>query len=663
MAKKTIALFCILCVCIGLFFAFEQRGAEFVESVSVSAEKGLPQAESGEEPTSAIKESKESLVPIESGFVKLELPSVPLVTRAVAITETINEITERMKVLAVAQPRDDVTVDAAGFNIFGTSHPEKDLYVNGRPVTNRVREGFFNVFVSLSLGENVFVFSQEGQTDVTIRITREAAAVELPYEVMESVRITSAFPAQAEYVSAGDTIIFEAVAPIGATVMAEFDGEILTLTPRHRSANSNSGQIYATTFSASYTIGAKYDAIGIVDLGRPLYSMEYNGQSMSISGSIIRLISDNTPFYATVIQDSAWVFPGASLVGGPEWSVVRGQRALVRGVSGDGDWVRLDTGMWIQSVNVSLTVEPQILPNTLSNGRYVSGGFRDSIKWDALHNPAARVAFDGNVLKIYFAMQEDVPEIDLSSVDEQDTFFSRKTSGIHNGVPYYAFTIRGGVNVEGFYTSFENGEFALNIRRRRTLAEGDYPLRGFTFVIDAGHGGRDPGALGPMGAYISEKDINLINSIKLAKQLEELGAAVVLTRSTDVFITLQERTDISRRIKPDMFISMHADSTVETRDATHIHGASFWYRNPNSRPLAEHFTNELHYINPRTTRTQAPNHANFFVCRPTWTPSVIVEASFMNNIHDFAWMINEDNQQILVDGIINAVLSYYYNVR
>ena len=657
MVKKTIAMICILCVFGGLFFAFEQRSA-----ATASLEQELLQVESEPE-QDLVLDKGQSYMPLEPNLVLLELPPVPLVTRVAEITETMNEITERMKVLSIAQPREDVTVDAEGFNIFGTSHPEESLYVNGRPVANRVREGFFNVFVSLEYGENVFVFSQEGQNDVIITITRETATTEPPYEVLDRAHITSVFPAQIEYVSVGDTITFSAVAPIGATVTVEFGAETLALVPQHRSASSSSEQIYATTFRATYTVAEKPDAIGVIDLGRPVYSMDFDGQRMNANGAQIRLISDNTPFYATVIQDSAWVFPGASLVGGPEWSLTRGQRALVRGISGDGDWIRLDTGMWIQNVNVSLAVESQLTANALSNGRYVSGEFRDSIKWDAMHNPAARVDFDGNVLKIYFAVQEDVPEIDLSGIDVQDTFFSQKTSGIHNGIPYYAFTVRSGINVEGYYTSFEGGEFALNVRLRRSLAGGDYPLYGFSLVIDAGHGGRDPGALGPMGAYMSEKDINLILSIKLARELEELGAAIVLTRSTDVFLTLQERTDISRRVKPDMFISMHADSTVETRDATHVHGVSFWYRNPNARPIAQHFTNELHYINPRTTRTQSPNNANFFVCRPTWTPSVIVEASFMNNIHDFAWMINAENQQLLVEGLVSSILSYYYNVR
>lgn len=581
-----------------------------------------------------------------------------LVTEVTAATEVTKA--EHMQMLSIAQPMNDVSVPAPGFNIFGTSDPEKGLYINGLPVNNRTEEGFFSIFVDIALGNNTFVLSQDAQEDVIRIINRLPDTLEPAHEVMERAILTSVFPAQAEYVSSGDTIVFEAIAPIGASLTVDFNGETLILSPEHKTHNFHTGQIYATTFSASHKVTGRTGEDTIIDLGQPLYLMEFGGQTMSSSGADIRLINENAPFYATVTAKTAWTFPGASTDGGSDWSLTRGQRALVRAISGGGEWVRLDSGMWIQRENVYLRFESKLINNVLSNGRYVRGTVTDSIKWDAIHYPAVRATFDSDVLKIYFSMQKEAPAIDLS--DFGDMFFNEMISGIYNGMPYYAFTVREGVNVEGFYTSFSNGEFMLNIRRRRELAEGNLPLSGFTFVIDAGHGDHDYGALGPKGRVMAEKCINLANAKNLALRLEELGATVVQVRETDVFLTLQERTEISRKLKPDMFISMHADSTAETTDATNIHGASFWYRNPNSRPLAEHFAYELHGINPMTTRGAHANQANFYVCRPTWTPSIIVEASFMNNIHDFAWMINYENQQILAGGIVRAILSYYDNL-
>ncbi len=78
-------------------------------------------------------------------------------------------------------------------------------------------------------------------------------------------------------------------------------------------------------------------------------------------------------------------------------------------------------------------------------------------------------------------------------------------------------------------------------------------------VLDPGHGGRDPGAIGYSGVY--EKNITLAMGKELKKILEE-GYKVYLTRSTDIFIPLRERVRIARRHKADLFLSIHADSAV-----------------------------------------------------------------------------------------------------
>jgi N-acetylmuramoyl-L-alanine amidase len=78
-------------------------------------------------------------------------------------------------------------------------------------------------------------------------------------------------------------------------------------------------------------------------------------------------------------------------------------------------------------------------------------------------------------------------------------------------------------------------------------------------VIDAGHGGDDPGTIGHRNTY--EKDITLEYSIELKKQLEETGRyRVYMTRDRDVFIKLTDRVEKARKVQGDMFISIHANS-------------------------------------------------------------------------------------------------------
>ena len=79
-------------------------------------------------------------------------------------------------------------------------------------------------------------------------------------------------------------------------------------------------------------------------------------------------------------------------------------------------------------------------------------------------------------------------------------------------------------------------------------------------VVDAGHGGKDPGAIGPRGT--KEKDVTLALARELAKRLKkEFGCQVVLTRDKDVYLALEERTALANRIGADLFISIHANAS------------------------------------------------------------------------------------------------------
>ncbi len=80
-------------------------------------------------------------------------------------------------------------------------------------------------------------------------------------------------------------------------------------------------------------------------------------------------------------------------------------------------------------------------------------------------------------------------------------------------------------------------------------------------VLDAGHGGADPGAIGPTG--VREKDVNLAITRKLARLLEAKGVEVILTREDDHYITLEERSNIANRDQPDFFVSIHCNAFTD----------------------------------------------------------------------------------------------------
>ncbi|WP_416897013.1 MAG: N-acetylmuramoyl-L-alanine amidase [Minwuia sp.] len=97
------------------------------------------------------------------------------------------------------------------------------------------------------------------------------------------------------------------------------------------------------------------------------------------------------------------------------------------------------------------------------------------------------------------------------------------------------------------------------------------PGRVFTVVVDPGHGGQDPGALG--ASRTREKDVVLSVGLLLREELRRTGRyRVVMTRDRDVFVPLRERVRIARRARADLFISLHADAAPRSS----VHGAGIY---------------------------------------------------------------------------------------
>ena len=589
----------------------------------------------------------------------LILPPIPTPPRPAPPTITMDR-------LMVAQPSgaSRQMTDAAGFWFYGSGVPNVPVYVNGQLIEDRTEEGFFSIFLPLERGANNFAFTQAGQTTVNRTVVNSAPTPAQPPTPMAQATVVNPFPATREMAQAGETITLRATAPGGATVTATIGGQTITLTQTNASITATAANILPAQFTGSFTLNAPLSADfqgnGVVEIGRPVYTMTWNGQTQTVTapGSISQL-TPYAPYFMEITNSSAWVFPQAGTTGGSGWALINGQQDRVTAIT--GDWTRLASGGWVQNEHIR-TFENRDIASYSGNrtifgqGQYTQGRYADTITWETPVFPAIQGAFDGEQLIVTFGMQNTVPPLDYTLAS---TMFSDITLGTHNGAPAYFMTLREGENLEGFYVAYQNGNAELHLRRRRPLTPGNYPFAGFTFVIDAGHGGTDPGAVGPMGPVMSEAVLVRAQSDLLVPMLQDLGATVVTIGDNDTFYTLQERVDITRGAKPDMFLSLHTNATGEATNATNIRGFTVWFRNENSRPAANTFLDVLHDINPGTNRSRQVNQANFFVLRPMWAPSILLEASFTNNIHDFSWMANPARQEEYARGIVNALLAYF----
>lgn len=170
----------------------------------------------------------------------------------------------------------------------------------------------------------------------------------------------------------------------------------------------------------------------------------------------------------------------------------------------------------------------------------------DELPMQARRAPAARPAEEAVALRADVALARDDSDADSTIVSLQEQLRDfRVGAAPPDEDPAVRAQLRAMTKAE------QGGEV--------TLAQ-QLGLKVRRVVIDAGHGGRDAGAIGPDGTR--EKDVALAIATKLARRLEAMGLEVVLTRDDDRFVTLEDRTRIANQKKGDLFISVHCNAAA-----------------------------------------------------------------------------------------------------
>ncbi|MFI5361462.1 MAG: N-acetylmuramoyl-L-alanine amidase [Elusimicrobiota bacterium] len=214
-------------------------------------------------------------------------------------------------------------------------------------------------------------------------------------------------------------------------------------------------------------------------------------------------------------------------------------------------------------------------------------------------------------------------------------------------------------------------------------------------VVDAGHGGKDPGATGTRGT--KEKDITLLAALELARVLRERGDFdVVLTRSDDVFVPLSDRSKKANDLEADLFVSLHCNSAFSRKErGFEVYSVSETASDPEAERLAvvENSALELEGKNPQDekaagillamTKTEMINEsapfaalveraigkrvdvpdrgqkqAGFYVLRGTHAPAILVEMAFVSDAKEEAMLGSSRFRRKMVEGVAAGVGDY-----
>jgi N-acetylmuramoyl-L-alanine amidase len=173
-----------------------------------------------------------------------------------------------------------------------------------------------------------------------------------------------------------------------------------------------------------------------------------------------------------------------------------------------------------------------------------------------------------------------------------------------------------------------------------------------TVVVDAGHGGKDNGALRRYGG--AEKEATLDVATRLAAKLRESQFRVVMTRSSDEFVDLDQRAVISNRQKNAIFVSIHFNDSGRRG----IRGFETYYHSPVARELAYHIQEQLMTLPGAVNR--GVKTANFRVLRKAAYPAVLVECGFLSNRKEGAAARSASRRDDLADKIAEAIVDQRY---
>jgi N-acetylmuramoyl-L-alanine amidase len=178
------------------------------------------------------------------------------------------------------------------------------------------------------------------------------------------------------------------------------------------------------------------------------------------------------------------------------------------------------------------------------------------------------------------------------------------------------------------------------------------PPRGrLVVVVDPGHGGKDPGAIGIGGTR--EKDIILPISRRVAEILQQNGVQVVLTRRSDYFVTLPGRVQMAEKANADVLVSIHANSAGAGRPD--VSGLETYYYD-SGLSLARIVHNSIRQS--LNVRDRGVRRARFFVLRKSSMPSILVETGYLTGREDIAKLRSSAYQNQMAEAIARGVLQY-----
>lgn len=466
---------------------------------------------------------------------------------------------ENPKGIIITQPGLNFTTGSTSVSILGASDWEYPLYMNGNKITT-TNHGFFAQYVSLAIGVNKFVFTNNGTVE-TVTITRKQTSGQEPggNEPFDASRYL--------YLTGGTGIV----------------GTVKVNNATRAKDNREGNQV-------------------MVPLAK---------------GTKANIIGGDMYFY--MLSDYSFVYKSS-------FDTVEGNVPLnyVTGIS-------VNDNPAYNSAEISFTM------NT---------------------NPLYDYTFDGNKLVLTLYGSQNAAPVSLND-NKLVSRITPVTTRVPGACSYEVLLDKGSLT-NGVTVEFTGGKMILGFKKVPKVSNGD--LSNVRIFLDAGHGGTDPGALGPLKTFgPMEKDFDLEIATYAHQYLTSRGATVITTRMDDSSVTLADRMAIVAKYKPDLSISIHSNATAVSNDYNKAKGYRTYYTYELPVTGSE---DAVSFISRRVAEIVgvsfgSKNQSNLALSRNQFCPSLIFEVAFMSNPDDYEWLLTDGNQKKVGEAIGQATVEWF----
>lgn len=558
--------------------------------------------------------------------------------------------------LVIAAPVNGYKTSSSKVSIMGSCDTDQPVFMNGNELKPST-DGYFAVYQDLQVGENTFIFKHK-EIETTLKVVRNETAASTPYQMnIPEFRPGYFSPVATMTMKTGQTINFSCQAPAGAKVWVKI-GQYQVALKSTGNAESNGGTYTPAKYSGTFNVPAATGSQKVMSLGKPVFYMEYNGKTVAAQQSnTISVQSAKYSKYAVVSVSGSEVFSRSGPASSYSIKALLINGAVDNIVGEQNGYYLLSSGVWVAKQNVKVVNDKPIAENKIksisvkANGSYTDITFKMPV--NALF--IAEASTNAVVLNIY-----NTTGIKFNAAAPASSVFSSVSYKAIPGGAQYTFNLKSPDNYFGYNAQYKNGSLVFSLKNAPKVSKsGSKPLTGLKVILDAGHGGTESGAIGPLGNYgLKEKDINLSIALNTRKSLQALGASVIMTRTSDKTLSLNDRANLIRKEKPDIAVSIHNNSMDVTADYTKHTGLLVLYSRDSSKAAASFFSKSL--IADLNRRDESTRLQSLSVCMVTQSPAILIEGAYLSNPEEYQWLSDYNTHVKIANSISKAVENWAY---